>query len=235
MTPTTTTSASQHPPRRAVAVSGNPPPVIGGSSGKRGLELLRREPGGCGDARAAAIAPFPACDWRLHTKGRVFRGQCWYRIASVWCDLCPPGGLSCLRPSHSHGGLASAAARTTRDAEGKEGPDWRPGARRAPEDREGRGKGCGPDGHLQPSGDAADSASGVGGWAWSGFREPGQGGSGARPESDKGPGDPGHRPLWTPNPRSRRCAARPRTGVGDAGIPRGAPPEPLRTVSLTVI
>uniref|UniRef100_A0AC11DD73 NADH:ubiquinone oxidoreductase subunit V3 n=1 Tax=Ovis aries TaxID=9940 RepID=A0AC11DD73_SHEEP len=50
-------------------------------------------------------------------KGRAFRRQCWYRIASVWCDLCPPGGSSCLRPSHSHGGLASAAARTTRDAE----------------------------------------------------------------------------------------------------------------------
>lgn len=68
-----------------------------------------------------------------------------------------------------------------------------------------------------------------------GFREPGHGGSGARPESDEGPGDPGHRPLCTPNPRSLRCAARPRTGVGAAGVPRGAPPEPLRTVSLTVI
>uniref|UniRef100_A0A8C6FL53 NADH:ubiquinone oxidoreductase subunit V3 n=1 Tax=Moschus moschiferus TaxID=68415 RepID=A0A8C6FL53_MOSMO len=50
-------------------------------------------------------------------KGRALRRQCWYRVASVWCDLCPPGGSSCLRPSHSHGGLASAAARTSRGPE----------------------------------------------------------------------------------------------------------------------
>lgn len=68
-----------------------------------------------------------------------------------------------------------------------------------------------------------------------GVREPGQGASGARPGSDEGPGDPGHRPLWTPIPRSLRCAARPRTGVEAAGVPRGALPEALRTVSLTVI
>lgn len=51
-TPTKTTLASQHPSCRAAAVSGNPPPVIGGSSREPGLALRRREPGGCGDARA---------------------------------------------------------------------------------------------------------------------------------------------------------------------------------------
>ncbi|XP_043730526.1 NADH dehydrogenase [ubiquinone] flavoprotein 3, mitochondrial isoform X1 [Cervus elaphus] len=73
-----------------------------------------------GGARAAAIAvprPFTACDWPHHPKGRALRRQCWCRVASVWCDLCSAGGSSCWRPSHSHGGLASATARTSRGAE----------------------------------------------------------------------------------------------------------------------
>lgn len=165
--------------------------------------------------------PFPACDWRLHTKGRALRRRCWYRVASVWCDLCPPGGSSCLRPSHSHGGLASAAARTSRGAEGKEGPDRRPEARGAPGDRGGRGEGCGPGGHLQPSGDAADSASGVGGWDWGGGSGTWPGGIRSqawerrgsrrpRPPSPLDP-DPQEPPVCgqaTDRCRGRRCPAR---------------------------
>ena len=37
--------------------------------------------------------------------------------ASVRCDLHPPGRSPCPRPSHGHGGLASAAARKSRGAE----------------------------------------------------------------------------------------------------------------------
>ena len=235
---------------------GDPAPILRRGRGQRkpsasdwrllpaaGLELLRREPGSCGDARASLqrwcarsshgrAPPLHCPDWRHHPKGRALRRQCWCRVASVWCDLCPAGGSSCLRPSHSHGGLASATARTSRGAEGKEGPDGRPGARGAPRVRGRRGKTCGLTVTSSRPGMPLTPLPGSGAGPGVRVREPGLGGLGARHGSDDCPGDPGQRPLWTPIPRRLRCAARPRTGVGAAGVPRGAPPAPLRTVSL---
>ena len=137
--------------------------------------------------------------------------------ASVRCDLLPPGLSPGPRPRHGHGGLASAAARTSRGAEGKGGPGRRPGA------HGGRGEGRGPDGHLQPSGGAADPTSRA--EERTPCRRPGLG-------SGEGPGDPGHCSLWSWITGNLRCAVRASDAWGPL-VPRAEPwSEPLKTVSL---
>ena len=128
--------------------------------------------------------------------------------ASVRCDLLPPGLSPGPRPRYGHGGLASAAARTSRGAEGKGGPGRRPGA------HGGRGEGRGPDGHLQPSGGAADPTSRA--EERTPCRRPGLG-------SGEGPGDPGHRSLWSWITGNLRCAVRASDRRGGRWCPAPSP------------
>lgn len=247
MTPTMTTLASQHPSRSAVAVSGNPPPVIGGSSAERALELLRGEPGGCGDARAV---PRRWCARSSHCRTLAPS----LPVIGAFIRRGGPSGGSAGTASRQSGATSArregrpVCARVTAMAaslllrQGRAGAlkvkRGQTGGRKLAERRETV------EGGARAAALAVTSSrpgmpltplpeSGVG--TGVGVREPGQGASGTRPGSDEGPGDPGHRPLWTPIPRSLRCAARPRTGVEAAGVPRGALPEALRIVSLTVI
>lgn len=99
---------------------------------------------------------------------------------------------------------------------GRAGPGRRPGA------RGGRGEGRGPDGHLQPSGDAADPTS------WAEERTPGRG---PGPGSGGGPGDSGHRSLWSWITGKLRCAVRASDRRGGRWCPA---PSPVRTLEDSV-
>lgn len=142
--------------------------------------------------------------------------------ASVRCDLLPPGLFLGPRPRHGHGGLVSAAARTSRGAEGKGGPG-RAGSR---EPAEGGARAA-----------ALTVTSSRPGTPLTPFPGPRRGrrvGGRARGAA-RVPATPATAPSGAGSPGTSGVRSGPPTGVGAAGAPRRALSEPLRTVSLLLI